>query len=113
MGLIDDRINQVLILIRTQSRIGSHPRERNEVSRSLIRSTTPGSVRSNALEIDSGRDDFDVVERELRALSDNFSVEGDEGASIVVESISVTSLLIRVEVETARLGSLICAECQP
>jgi len=65
------------------------------------------------LKIDGGGYDFDVVEGELGALSDDFSVEGDEGTSIVVESISVTSLLICVEVETARLGSLICAECQP
>lgn len=53
--------------------------------------------------MDSGGDDLDVVERELRALGDDAAVEGDEGAAIVVEAVAVAALLVSVQVQAAGL----------
>lgn len=55
------------------------------------------------LDVHSGGDDLDVVERELRALSDDLAVEADERAAVVVETVAVASLLVRVEVDTTSL----------
>lgn len=38
-------------------------------------------------------------------MSDDFSVQSDEGTTIEVESISIAPLLVRVEVESTRLWS--------
>lgn len=51
---------------------------------------------SDALQVDRGRDDFDVVEGELGALGDDLAVEGDEGAAVVVQAVAVTALLVGV-----------------
>jgi len=48
---------------------------------------------------------LDIVERELRALRKDPSIECDQRASIVVETISVAALLICVEIDTPKLRS--------
>lgn len=72
-------------------------------SRRLKTSTTRGTMRSHFLDIDRRCYDFDVVERELRALSNNHSIDGDEGTPVVIESIAVAPLLIRIEINPTEL----------
>jgi len=48
---------------------------------------------------------LDIVERKLRALRKDPSIECDQRASIVVETISVAALLICVEIDTPELPS--------
>lgn len=56
-----------------------------------------------SVQVDGGGDDFNVAEGELGALSDDDSVDGDEGGAVVVESVAVAALLVRVEVDPADL----------
>jgi hypothetical protein len=60
-------------------------------------------VGADFLDVNGRDNNFDVVERKLGTLSDDFAVERDEGASVVVESITVAALLICVEVDAAGL----------
>jgi hypothetical protein len=60
-------------------------------------------VSTHFLDVDSGGNDLDVVERELRALSDDLAIEADEGAAVIVETVAVASLLVGVEVDTTGL----------
>jgi len=60
-------------------------------------------VRPDALQVDRGGDNFNVVQGELGALGDDLAVEGDERAAVVVESVAIAALLVGVEVETAGL----------
>jgi hypothetical protein len=71
----------------------------------LHSSTAVCSVRSYRLKIECRRYDLDIVERELASLSDNLSVEGDESCAVVVQSISVATLLIGVKVDASELKS--------
>ena len=59
---------------------------------------------ADGFEVQCGRDDLDVGQGELRALSDDLAVEGDQGGSIIVQPVSVASLLIGVEVDTSELS---------
>jgi hypothetical protein len=74
-------------------------------------------VRADCLKVKGSRDDFDIVERELAALRNDLAVECDEGGTIVVESVSVATLLIGVKVDSAELekGAQSTAErhCRP
>lgn len=58
-------------------------------------------MRAHLLNVDRGNDDFYVVEGKLGALSNDVAVQSDEGAAVVVESITVAALLVRVEVDPA------------
>lgn len=62
-------------------------------------------MRPHLLDVDGGYNYFDVVQRKLGALCDYLSINGNERASIVVQSISVATLLIGIEIDTARLRS--------
>lgn len=57
-------------------------------------------VCSDFLQIDSGSDHFDIVETELRALGDDFTVNDNHGAAVKVETFTVTALLVGIEVNT-------------
>lgn len=57
----------------------------------------------NILQIDRGSDDFYVFQAELCALRDHGPVDADEGTPVVVEPVTVAALLVRVEVDAARL----------
>lgn len=71
----------------------------------LHSSTAVGPMRTDCLKIKRSRDDFDIVQRELTALGDNFAVECDESGTVVVQPVSVATLLIGVEIYTAELQS--------
>jgi hypothetical protein len=58
---------------------------------------------SNVLDVNSRGNHFYVVQGELRALSDDFAVDRNESATIVVKTISITSLLVCVKVHTTKL----------
>lgn len=62
-------------------------------------------MRSNSFEIDGGCDDLDIGQGELRALSEDDAIESNHTGTIVVETITVASLLIGVEVDTTELMS--------
>lgn len=58
---------------------------------------------TDRLKIKRGRNDLDVVERELTALRHDFAVECDESGTIVVQSVSIATLLISVKVDSTEL----------
>ncbi len=64
----------------------------------LHAATTLGSVCSYVLYVDCRCHNFYVIQRELRALGNDFAVDRNERASIVVEAIAVTPLLIGIQV---------------
>lgn len=47
-------------------------------------------------DINSGSDDFYVIEGKLRALGHNIAVDHNHRAAIVVQSITIASLLVSV-----------------
>lgn len=61
------------------------------------------TVSPDGLEVQSGRDDLDVRQGELRSLGDDLSVESNQRRPIVIEPITVASLLIGVKVDTSEL----------
>lgn len=67
-------------------------------------STALGSERSHFLDINGRTDNFDIVQGELRSLGNDPSVDGNECTSVIVKSISVTTLLIGVEVDPSKLA---------
>ena len=69
----------------------------------LHATTALRAVRTHVLNVDRGRDDLYVREGELRALSDDAPVERYHRAAIVIQPVTVASLLVRVEVHTAEL----------
>ena len=69
----------------------------------LHSSTALRSVSTDCLKIQRSRDDLDVGKGELRTLSDNLSVESNKGGSIVVQPVSITTLLVGIEVDTSEL----------
>jgi hypothetical protein len=57
----------------------------------------------NPLQVDGRGNDLDIIEGELGALSDDLTVQGDEGAAVVVKAVAVAALLVGIKVETAGL----------
>lgn len=70
---------------------------------SLHTSTADCTVCTNVFEVDGRCYYFDVVQRELRTLSDDFAVNDDESTAVVVEAIAVATLLVRVEIDASEL----------
>ena len=66
-------------------------------------STGSGSITSDILKINRCCDDFDITERELRALRQKLPIDDDEGRPVVVQPVTITSLLVRIEVDTSTL----------
>lgn len=62
-------------------------------------------MRPNILYVDSSRDDFNVIEGELGALSNDTSIDRNQGTAIIIESISVASLLVCIQVDSSQLVS--------
>ena len=58
---------------------------------------------SNILDIYRRSDDFDVVQGELGTLSNYVPVDRYHGAPVVVEPVSIASLLIGIEINTPEL----------
>lgn len=54
------------------------------------------SMSAHVLNVYRSRDDFDVVKTKLRALSDYFSIDGYHGTTVVIETVSVATLLVRI-----------------
>jgi hypothetical protein len=71
----------------------------------LHSSTALSSVSTDCFEIQGSRDHLDVGQGELRTLCDDLSVESDEGGSIVVQPVSIATLLVGIEVDTSELLS--------
>lgn len=71
--------------------------------RGLMRAARELAVRANGLKVDRSGDNLDVVERELVALGKNLTVHGNHASAIVVQPVSVTALLICVEVNSSEL----------
>ena len=69
----------------------------------LHATTALRAMRTHVLDVDRSRDHLHICEGELRALSDNASVERYHRAAIVIQPIPIASLLIRVEVHAAEL----------
>lgn len=72
-------------------------------SRSLHASAALRPVSPDVLDVDSGRDDFNIVQRKLAALSDDVTIDSYHSASIVVQPVAVAALLIGIEVNAAEL----------
>jgi hypothetical protein len=70
---------------------------------SLHAATTFGAVGANVLNVDSCSDDLDVSQRELGSLGDDTAVHCNEGAAIVVQSISIATLLVSVQIYPSQL----------
>jgi hypothetical protein len=51
-------------------------------------------VSAYSLEIECCGDDLDVVERELRALGYDLAVHDNHTATVVIQTIAITALLI-------------------
>jgi hypothetical protein len=69
----------------------------------LHATTALRAVRTHVLDVDRSGDDLYVREGELRALSDDATVERYHRAAIVIQPVAVASLLVRVEVHAAEL----------
>lgn len=93
--------------IISQASIKSHTVNDNSAIRfrldALHSSTAVCSMRSYRLKIERRRHNFNIVERELASLSNDFSVEGNESCTVVVQSISIATLLISIEVDATEL----------
>ena len=70
---------------------------------SLHVSTALSPVSSNVLDIYRRSHHLDIVQGELGALGDDVTVDRNHGTPVVVESISVTPLLVRIQVNTPEL----------
>jgi hypothetical protein len=70
---------------------------------SLKAPAAPRTMRANVLNVNCRRDDFHVGERELGTLSDDLAIDEDKGTAIVIEPVSVTALLVRVEIDASEL----------
>ena len=70
---------------------------------SLHAPAAPRTVRTHILNVDRCGDDLYVCEGKLRTLRDDATVECYHRAAIIVQPVAVTSLLVRVEVHTAKL----------
>lgn len=69
-----------------------------------LHATTPSAASgSYIVQVDSRTDHLNVLQAELRALSYQSSVTGDQRAAIVVQPVSVASLLVGVEIDSAQL----------
>lgn len=75
------------------------------ISGQILRTTKEGSRiwETHVLDVDSCRDNFDVIHRELRALGHDISIHNNHRTTIVVQSITVAALLIGVEIDAPAL----------
>ena len=73
--------------------------------RSLSTAGAMGPMGAHILYVYGSRDDLNIVQTELGALGDDLSVESNHGATIVVEAVSIATLLIRIQIHTAELDS--------
>lgn len=60
-------------------------------------------VSPNSAKVNGGGDNFDFGKRELSALGEDLAVHGNETCSVIVETVTVTTLLVSIEVDTAKL----------
>lgn len=93
--LCDLQVDQVVILSRAECCLDLYPRIRRALTR-LHTSRAFGAVRTDILNVNRSSNDLDVLEGELGALSDYEAVDKDHGTSIVIQAISIASLLVRV-----------------
>ena len=54
--------------------------------------------------IQHGRQHFDLPQRKLRALTHKLAIDGDRGRTVKIKSIAIAAALIRVQVNAATLG---------
>ena len=97
------RVGKLDVDLLAEAGISPEALERDLIPGGLHAATADGAVGADPLQVDGGADDFDVVERELGTLRDHLTVQGDEGAAVVVQPVAVATLLVRVEVQPARL----------
>jgi hypothetical protein len=69
------------------------------------------TVRPDGLEVQRGRDNLDIRQGELRSLGDDLSVESNQRRPIIIEPITVASLLIGVKVDTSELLRRVSWSC--
>jgi len=62
-----------------------------------------GAVGSDLLNVYGGSDNLDVIQRELRTLGKDLAIAEDKGTAIKVETVSIATLLVGVEVDSAAL----------
>lgn len=74
----------------------------------LERSRATCAPCSNILDVYRRRNNLHIVERELGSLSNHCSVDYDESTAVVVESVSIATLLICIEVYPPALSSRTC-----
>lgn len=55
--------------------------------------------------VHSSSDHFNIVQGELGALSDNFTVDNNHCTAIVVESVTVAALLVGIEINASTLNN--------
>lgn len=96
------QLDQITGLVAAEAVLATDALETLGLS-SLDTSRAPPTMSADFLNVDRGRDDLDVVERELRALRHDLAVDRDERAAVVVESITIASLLVCVEVYSSGL----------
>lgn len=63
------------------------------------------SVGSHSLQIKSGGHNLDIIQTELRSLGNNFTIDSNNGTSIVIETVTIASSLVSIQVDASTLGS--------
>ena len=63
-------------------------------------------MRAHIFNVDGGADHLYIVQGELRSLRDNPAVECYHGAAIIVEPVTVTALLVGIEVDSTKLDQV-------
>lgn len=60
-------------------------------------------VCADSLYIHHGGDNFNVIQRELGTLSDDFPIDNNHSGTVVVEAVTAASLLVGIEIDSAVL----------
>lgn len=70
------------------------------------------SMCADVLDINSRGNHFDIVQRELTALRNDMAIDGDHGTTVVVEPVTIASLLVGIEVNATELQFEVSDKCQ-
>ena len=72
-------------------------------SASLHSAALGRAMRADICQVDRRSNDVDVVQAKLVALCNNIAIHGNEGTSIIVQTVSVTTTLVRIQVHATKL----------
>ena len=60
-------------------------------------------MRADICQVDRRSNNVDVVQAKLVALCNNIAIHGNECTSIIVQTVSVTTTLVRIQVHASKL----------